>query len=174
MDANHDGKLTEDELPERGRQRFSGADSDQDGAITLEELKKFEEKRRLENAKRMIERLDEDGDGKLALSEIPERMRPRLQPLDRNRDGILTQEELAAPRPDNAARRDPKRLIARLDKDGDGALSGDEIPGWMQRRMERLDKNGDGRLTVDELGVGRDAPPAPPAPAPKKKGGVDL
>lgn len=38
-----------------------------------------------------------------------------------------------------------------LDKDGDGVLSGDEIPERMSRNMERVDGNGDGKLDKAEL-----------------------
>ena len=69
-------------------------------------------------------------------------------------------------------------MIERLDANKDGKLSGDEIPRWMQRRMEQLDKNGDGALTADEIGGGRrqpggeDAKPEEKKPEGKKGGTV--
>lgn len=38
-DANKDGKLTKDELPERMRDRFERLDTDKDGSVTLEEFR---------------------------------------------------------------------------------------------------------------------------------------
>ncbi len=38
LDANHDGKLTKDELPDRIGERLSMADTDRDGAVSQEEL----------------------------------------------------------------------------------------------------------------------------------------
>jgi len=176
IDANRDGKITREELPERLAERLLLADLDQDGAITLDELRKAGDKEREEQAKQTLQRLDANQDGKITKEEIPERMRPRLEALDANRDGVLTLDELKAPPPPapsdaEAARRDPAQVIARLDRDGDGKLSGPEIPGWMQRRMAQLDKNADGFLTAEELGAipPEEKPPEPPPP-PKKEG----
>ncbi len=40
-DANRDGKLTKDEVPEYVWQRYAEADADADGALTLEEVEQF-------------------------------------------------------------------------------------------------------------------------------------
>jgi len=181
IDTNKDGKITKEEFPERIAERLLAADLDQDGAVTLVELEKAGVKERTEQAARTMERLDLDKDGKISKEEIPERMRPRLEGLDTDKDGAISLEELKAPppaRPDpeDEVRRDPKQVVARLDRNADGKLSGDEIPGWMQRRMAQLDKDGDGALTADELGAmppAEKTPVPPPAP-PKKEGEVRL
>ncbi|MCC9602815.1 hypothetical protein LOC67_19870 [Stieleria sp. JC731] len=49
---------------------------------------------------------------------------------------------------------DPEQMLSRLlqqDKDGDGALSEDELPQWMSRFIERFDENSDQKLSKDEL-----------------------
>ena len=186
FDANKDGKLAADELPERMAERLMAGDLDKDGFLTVAEMKKAEETRRLENAKRLMARFDENEDGKITSDEIPERGRARIELLDTNKDGVITLAELSAPPPvaegTEGAGRNASQLIERRDTNKDGKLTGDEIPGWMQRRMDTLDKNGDGALTADELGGGRNGgrnggrggergeekKPAPP------KGGVDL
>ncbi len=40
MDADKDGKLTKEEMPERMADRFDSLDADEDGSVTLEEMKK--------------------------------------------------------------------------------------------------------------------------------------
>lgn len=192
MDKDGDGQLTKDELPARMAERLMAADLDENGVLTLVELTKAAEKQREERAKGMLQRMDQNEDGKLMLTEIPERMRPRMEALDTDKNGELTLKELMAAPTDRAgpgragpgrrgggdaeptpaggdAARNPAQVMSRLDRNGDGKLSGDEIPSWMQRRMETLDKNGDGELTVEELGGGEKQP----APKPKKEG-VDL
>ncbi|MFW5867660.1 MAG: hypothetical protein ACOCX2_07570 [Armatimonadota bacterium] len=42
----------------------------------------------------MIERLDADGDGRVSIDELPERLRERFAEADANGDGILSVEEL--------------------------------------------------------------------------------
>ena len=41
MDADKDGKLTKDEMPERMAERFDSMDADEDGSVTLEEMQKM-------------------------------------------------------------------------------------------------------------------------------------
>ena len=41
MDANDDGKLTKDELPERAQQFIQRADTNQDGEVTKDEIQAF-------------------------------------------------------------------------------------------------------------------------------------
>lgn len=51
---------------------------------------------RLQRMMQLFERLDQDGDGKIALTDLPERLQTRLQQLDANDDGDLDREELIA------------------------------------------------------------------------------
>ena len=48
-------------------------------------------------------------------------------------------------------RMSPEERFAQQDKDGDGKLSGDEIPGPMKERMEMLDTDSDGSISKEEL-----------------------
>lgn len=75
--------------------------------------------------------------------------------------GVMAQEggdrpEGRGPRPGGPGgpgqgRPDPAELLARLDQDGNGKISRDEVPGRMAQRFDQLDKNSDGYLTKDEL-----------------------
>ena len=42
------------------------------------------------------------------------------------------------------------RMIAKLDKDGDGQLSTDEMP-MRGKRMMKLDTDGDGAISLEEM-----------------------
>ena len=48
---------------------------------------------------------------------------------------------------------DPKAIISRLDKDGDGKISKDEAPGQMASRFDAMDKDADGYVTAAEFGA---------------------
>lgn len=98
----------------------------------------------------MFARWDADGDGKVAVKELPERAQERLGAADQDADGSLTPAELQA----FHAKRQAERLAA-ADKDGDGAVSDAEREAIRkQHRAERFaeaDKNRDGALTQDEV-----------------------
>jgi hypothetical protein len=91
-----------------------------------------------------------------------------MQRGDQNQDGKLTQEEFTASlsvggrssqfgegRPMGGGRRpfDFQGMFERLDINGDGEITSDELPQRVQRMMQ-LDQNGDGVLTREELSQG--------------------
>ncbi len=113
--------------------------------------------------------LDVDKDGALSASEI-ENASKTLAKLDKNGDGQLSAEEL---RPDFAAMAREgmpgkkgqeggrsKEMMVRMfdtrDTNGDGKLTGDEIPERLQGMMSRIDENSDGsidRLEMEKAAV---------------------
>jgi Ca2+-binding EF-hand superfamily protein len=92
--------------------------------------------------------------------------------VDTNHDGVLTADEIkaaAAAQPQPTAARPagggdgrgregggppPDRLFQALDKNGDGALSSDEIAA-APASLRTLDGNGDGMLSLEEIFGGR-------------------
>jgi hypothetical protein len=115
--------------------------------------------------------LDLDEDGRLSSSEI-ESAPKSLMKLDKNGDGVLSEDELRpepGPWMNLAGPGGPRgpggpgagmpgggpamllRLFENRDKDGDGKLSGDEIPEQMRERIGMLDENGDGAIEKSEV-----------------------
>ena len=163
LDANKDGQLTSDEIPEDQKRLFERllrtADKNNDGRLSAEEfaagLKPAQRTgaddssrggkgRRGEGRpapEKIFQRLDANGDGKLTLDEVPEERKERFKPLfargDKNGDGALDRAEFrdafAAP-PDAPAGGPPE---------GRG--------GDAKRFFSRLDKNSDGKITADEV-----------------------
>ncbi len=168
-DANGDGKLSKEEVPERFRQRFDRADANGDGKLDEAELKaavKTLLHRAGEGAtvERVLKRLmesDADGDGKISKSEAPERMAKHFDRLDANSDGQLDQTELKrlaekiaarAAKATGGAVAEQLRKLKAADRDGDGKLSQDEVPeGRLRDHFSRVDANGDGYLDQTEL-----------------------
>ncbi|REK19037.1 MAG: hypothetical protein DWQ37_02425 [Planctomycetota bacterium] len=123
LDRDGDGKVTLEEVPQPGRERFQKllerADQDDDGALTLREFARGAAQagrpgapakrtpgqpgsdRRPDSAQ-FFDRADRNGDGKLTADEVPEERRERIE-----------------------------RLIERADKDGDSALSKGEFAAAM-------------------------------------------
>lgn len=184
LDANADGKVTQDEVPE-GRQRFFAralrqVDANGDKALDASELARLGKpdraaqrragRRRTDSRARptsLFQLLDRDRDGKLTQEELARAPR-LLRRLDRDEDGRLSRREIATagrdrPKPSDKA---PRRgRIQRLDSNKDGFLSKDEVKGRLAEAFERLDRNGDGRLGPAELkNAGRDRRAKPEKP----------
>jgi hypothetical protein len=120
-------------------------------------------------AEGFMQRFDKDGNGTVELSELPDRLRTKLADADADKDGKLTAEELQAHHaackgdhgkfghhdkgamgPSSAEHR--ARIFTRLDKNGDGALTADEVGNerfWSH--LVRSDANRDGSVTKEEL-----------------------
>lgn len=159
LDANGDGKLELDEMPEPARQGlrrfFEQADANRDKSLTLEELRKGQENlRRLTGINPPTKTQTPNapnrgpgaGDGAL------------FGALDANGDGAISSEELAA----------AADSLKKFDRDGDGQITRREMlmaaaagrpatrpaaqnPQQARERFKALDKNGDGKLAQDEL-----------------------
>ncbi len=114
---------------------------------------------------------DKDDDGKLTKEELPERMQSMMARIDTNKDDVIGREELVAAakarmgsdrpqqgRPAPEGRGGPPQrqvsadqMLQRMDRDGDGFISSEELPEFLKGRMESLDKNSDGKLDKSEL-----------------------
>ena len=124
-----------------GGGHFTDADSDGDGYVSLQEMKAAHNARIEEH----FARADADGDGLLSEAErraAHDKMRAR------HRERREHMREL---------RRDPERIVERLDIDGSGSVSLDEFEG---RRFSpdaetfyAADNDGNGELDADELGA---------------------
>lgn len=67
-----------------------------------------------------------------------------------------------------ASRLDPARIISQFDKNDDGFIDEKEAPPQLSQRFARIDSNGDGKLSKDELekmSGARKRPGATPQPA---------
>ena len=115
MDANKDGKLSKEELPERMQSMMTRGDKNEDGVLDKEEIMASARERSggggpgfgggtpgggfgggPEFVGQMLERADADKDGKLSKDELPPFMKDRLEQIDTNKDGSLDKAELQA------------------------------------------------------------------------------
>ena len=102
---------------------------------------------------------DANSDGKLAKSEVPERMQGLFTRGDKNSDGVLAADELQAlagaqqrqqARSQEGERRGPMDPVrGALDADQDGLISAAEMKA-APAALAKLDRNGDGRLSEEE------------------------
>jgi len=125
-------------------------------------------KRGLKDPAKMVERFDANGDGKLALAELPERAQDRFADADANKDGFLSGDEIKARMEQHAGKdgerfakrgkggKSPEARFAKKDTNGDGFLTADEV-GERWDHMKVADANNDAKLTKDELAEARAA-----------------
>jgi len=118
VDANGDGKITQDEMQARAATRFGEADSDGDGAISRDEMMAKAMARAETRVDRMMDRMDADDDGKISQAEM-QQMRGKHM----------------------------GRMIKRMDTDGDGSLSKDEFGKGHRKGHHGMKGKGHGRMS---------------------------
>ena len=107
LDLNGDGFITASELQAAHEARFAKNDADGDGFLSAEEFAAMGGKmgKRMNKGEgqgerkkaRMMRYMDENGDGKIALSEIPtDRMDRMIAKLDTDEDGKISVAEFEA------------------------------------------------------------------------------
>jgi len=105
-----------------------------------------------------FERIDADGDGKVTQAEAPAQAWDRLSKRDADGDGAVSREELAGGgRPGRGGANPLQRMFQFLDENGDDSISQEEA-GERWERLSRLDRDGSGAVTKDELPAMRGGP----------------
>ena len=109
VDADGDGKITQEEMAAQAAARFAAADANGDGQLSAEEMQAQMQAQRAERMKQNAERM--------------------IARRDTNKDGMLSAEEMAP--------RNSDRMFARLDADKDGAISKQEMEQARERFQKR-------------------------------------
>ncbi|MEO7689318.1 MAG: EF-hand domain-containing protein [Sphingomonas sp.] len=135
----------------------------------------------------MMMRADTNGDGNISRTEFTAQAEARFARMDKNGDGFISADEMGG-----RSGRGPGGGLMAADTDQDGKISRAEFVAQSTERFAKLDSNGDGQISGDEMkammermreggrmggrrGVGGEAagammPPPPPTP-PGAEGG---
>ncbi|MEM1442512.1 MAG: hypothetical protein AAGF67_09230, partial [Verrucomicrobiota bacterium] len=127
-------------------------------ALALSPLLGEEEKRKGKGDGSFFKNIDTNGDRAISQEEAGERWE-RLSQLDKDNDGKVTMQEMAAGRPgagdapgrgDGKGKGAPGEMFKRADQNGDGKISKDEVPEEAWARLGKLDKDGDNAVSAEE------------------------
>ena len=145
-----------------GSDVVSQAEKAMHGQAKKARLQRAQQRHRQQMRARMLERFDANGDGELDATEKQAASAARqarradaLARYDADHDGKLDKTERRGLVQERRGERFD-RIAAKLDKNGDGALTPDELPqagrgARRARRLERADRNRDGIITRDEF-----------------------
>jgi Ca2+-binding EF-hand superfamily protein len=125
---------------------LAALDADGDGTISAQEI---------DNASARLRSLDKDGDGSLSVRELMPQGRGmgaagQQRGPGQQREGMPGAGRRSEGGPGAGPEMISKMFDAR-DKDGDGKLTGDEIPERMQDRLDKIDGDQDGSVSRQEM-----------------------
>jgi Ca2+-binding EF-hand superfamily protein len=148
MDANNDGKLSQQEVETGTLRLFDRLDANKDGEVTREEADTGAAAIRKEELSKHFREVDADKDGRLTAEEskIPPRFFDRL---DTNHDHAISLEEFLA-QPDFGGHR-RESVFEHADQNRDGKVTRAEAQQAAKERFDRLDANHDGVVTREEF-----------------------
>jgi Ca2+-binding EF-hand superfamily protein len=178
MDANKDGKLTKDEMPERMRDNFARLDADGDGVVSQEEFAQIGRQagKRPPGAPgappqndqaKAFELTDTNKDGKITKDEVPAEKRDSfdkvVERLNPGKDFLTKEQYLAQgggaapaagqrPNPGGPMNRgDLEALFDRTDANSDGKLTKDEIPEERPGMRGILERSGGNSIDKEQF-----------------------
>lgn len=102
-----------------------------------------------------FEKLDLNKDGKLTLDESLKNSADRFDKADTNGDGEISLEEMSQRILLRRVERRARRMMKRMDFNGDGKVTKDEIQGRAKKRFGMMDRNDDGVVEKSELRRGK-------------------
>lgn len=149
LDTDQNGKVTLEEMRVSVLKFWKQADLNQDGTITREEISNFAKG---SLGKRFLNK-DANGDGMLSREEVEWMPQLRFDQIDEDKDGFLSQTELKRhhPRMRHKPHNRKEKRFNIIDINGDGRVTLEELEEHVKDRFESLDLDGDGVVTKDEM-----------------------
>jgi Ca2+-binding EF-hand superfamily protein len=166
FDANHDGKITKDEVRAEFERRFAAADINSDGKIDDADLPPWMRGRNaigddsagarrggrhgMRRELRFLRAADTNKDGVVTRDEVAAQADQRFARLDWNKDGTVDQADRDALRKESVDYA-VKRMAHRMGAGPDGKVTREQFLAKAGERFARLDVDNDGKVTRKEL-----------------------
>ncbi|MHA7772055.1 EF-hand domain-containing protein [Roseibium sp. M-1] len=158
FDVNEDGVITTVEIEEVRTKDFTGADTDGNGEISLEEFKAAFLDRSNDRMVRAFQFLDRDGDGTVSQAEMDFAANSLFNMLDR--DGNGTVERVRGPEAGKDGKRGERggprghgrMFLGLFDADGDGKVSREDFDAKRAELFALADTSGSGSFTLEDFG----------------------
>ena len=155
LDANKDGFVSADELKAFGEKMH--AEWAKKHADQTANDKPDADRKHGDFSQRILERVDTDKDGKISKAEFDAEGAKLFAKLDENGDGKIAQNEM----PQRHWAGFGGKMFDRMDADKDGKVTKSEFEAAGEKFFQKLDKNGDGIIEKDEMQKPHgDEPPA--------------
>lgn len=103
----------------------------------------------------MLKKADANKDGKLSVDEVVAQASARFDKSDADGDGVISLQEMTDSIQRQRDERRAKRMLERMDFNGDGKVTKDEIENRAKKRFAMMDRNDDGFVEKTELRKGR-------------------
>ena len=163
LDTNQDGFVTADELKAFGdKMHAEWAKKHGDDAAA----NKPADSKHGDFSQHILERVDTDKDGKISKAEFDAEGSKLFAKLDENGDGKIAQNEM----PQRHWAKFGGQMFDRMDTNHDGQVTKAEFEAAGDKMFQRMDKNGDGIIEKDEMsaphGDGEMPPVGDQAPTP--------
>lgn len=146
MDLNNDGKITDDDLPPmmRGRNVLAGGGAGGQG------MGQGMGRGGMGGGMGWLRGADANKDGAITLDEAIAAATKQFDQLDRNKDGAVDKADFDAMKKEMTDYR-VKRFIHAYGADKDGKVTKDQFFAKARERFAAMDRNGDGTISRDEM-----------------------
>lgn len=163
--------MTRTQVLARADARFAALDTNQDGRLSAQEREAARPGPQGDRGRRMLARVDADGDGLVSRAEYRAAAEARFARVDADSDGVAATGERGVGkrhgmRGGRGGGRGGGMHMMRADTNGDGVVTRAEFAAASAARFARMDRNGDGKLDMADRPQQPASPPSPPTTRP--------